>query len=131
MALSQEGSSQKNRRTCRRILTGIPSQGRSASVLVYLECTRPENLPHTGHSALGSVVVAASVRRSASAEIQIRRSELGSGRMVWFGMADLGEQLEHGFIGQHAASSHRKLGRTALLASFAIPGRGWLQPLVI
>src|SRR5262249_28905396 len=40
IARGHVGSSQKNRRTCRRKRNGTPCQGMSASVRTYFECTR-------------------------------------------------------------------------------------------
>jgi hypothetical protein len=55
------------------------------NVLLYLERMCPEDLPYSGHSALGNLVVAASMRRSASAEIQIKRnkSDVFEGLFEW------------------------------------------------
>src|SRR5215217_3549680 len=112
MTLSHAGSSQKKRRTRRRKVTGMPCQGRSAMVLVYRECVRAEPLPHRGQTEVASAEAALSVIRPALAERQMRSRFCESGRMVWFGIGDLGEWRNVGCPKQHARRFHRKPGRT-------------------
>jgi hypothetical protein len=90
----------------------MPCQGRSAIVLVYRECVRAEALPHRGQTEVASAVAALSVMRPALAERQMRSRFCESGRMVWFGIGDLGEWRNVGCPKQHARRFHRKPGRT-------------------
>jgi hypothetical protein len=98
------------------ILTGIPCQGRSASVLVYREWTLVAPFPHTGQRATQDEVLATRVVMAFSvARTPVRFSDLGAGSTVReSGMSSL-DHLPDLLGCQLAAPFHRKLGRTTEL----------------